>query len=487
MMPATLVRSNKARRRLTVLSTSVGLVIGLLSARGRCEGLEDEPAPATTTPATAATARVYRLPEILALTDRNHPNIWAARARLGVARGQYDEAKYLPYFQWNAAAATGIFPSVGGSVGYTQTSPLALINPTFLSGYEPFFNFQLNILLPLYTFGKITSGLEAAEANVRVNEWDVEKFRQLARMDARRAYFGVLFARDARYLAKEVVKKLDKAIEGMTNRLDKGDTSVEEADKFRMQLYRDETLSRAADADRGESYAMAALRFLTGVQTGFDVPDEPLKKPDTPLAPIVRYLSAARLFRPEVNMARAGIEARKAELALQRARFFPDIGVQLSASYFVAPSVVAQSNIFAANNVNFFGYGFAIGARWSLDLPTNAARVAQSESRLEETRALERLARGGIGGEVEYAYASAVEARTREEHWDDAEHKARQWIAGVESAIDLGTKDERALVEPLRLYVYAKFEHERALNDLNINMSELARVSGWDTAAPSGG
>jgi multidrug efflux system outer membrane protein len=428
---------------------------------------------------------IYSLAECLALADRNNPSNWAARARTAAARGQLDEARYLPYFQWSASATAGVLPNIAGSILYTQFSPTA-INPTFITGYAPFFALRIDMTLPLYTFGKISAGLDAATANVRLNEWDAEKFRQLSRMDVRRAYFGVLYARDARYLAHEVVKKLDKAIEGISERLDKGEKDVEETDRFRLQLYRDETLARAAEADRGESYALAALRFLTGVQRDFDVPDVPLKKPDVPLVSVVRYLAAARLFRPEVNMARAGVQARRAELKLQRARFFPDIGLGLNATYSVAPSVVAQNNFFAANNFNFFGYGIAVGARWSLDFPTNAARVAQSESHLEETRALERLALGGIGVEVENAYASALEARTREEHWDHAEHRARQWIATVESEIDLGTKDERALIEPLRAYVGTRLEHIRALNDLNVNMSELARVSGWDAAAPSG-
>jgi len=467
--------------RTRFLFVAVAAAVASVASSARADDDDDTQAVEVRAP-----HRTYTLAECLALADRNHPNIWAARARLGVARGQLEEAKYLPYFQWYLNASAGVLPSIGGSSLYTQSSYYSINPSNFASGYEPFFNLNISILLPIYTFGKISSGLDLAEANVRVNEWDTEKYRQLVRMDVRRAYYGVMYARDARYLAKEIVKKLDKAIDGISQRLDKGEKDVEETDRFRLQMYRDETLARAADADRGETYGLSALRFMTGVQTGFDLPDEPIKKPDMPLAPVVRYLGAARLFRPEVNMARAGVQARLAELRLQRARYFPDIGLALNAAYSVAPSVVAQNSIFAANNFNYFGYGAALGLRWSLDIPTNAARVQQSESRLEEVRALERLALGGIGVEVENAYATALEARTREAHWDDAEHRARQWIATIESAIDLGTKDERALMEPLRAYVFARLEHLRAISDLNVNMSELARVSGWDSAAPSG-
>ncbi len=452
---------------------------------------DDSSAPANTAPPVNAPLppakhRTYSLAECLALADRNHPNIWAARARLGYARGQLDEARYTPWFNWSATAGTGVLPTVGGSLGYTSYNVNDLLNPSFASGYQPFFNFRIDINLPIFTFGKISSALDMAHANVRVSEWDMEKNRAAVRMDVRRAYFGVMFARDARYLSKEVIGKLDKAIASITERLDKGDTSVEEADKMRLVLYKDETLARSADADRGETYGLAALRFLTGVQKNFDIPDEPLKRPDTPIGPVVSYLAAARLFRPEVNMARAGVAARRGQLALQRARYFPDIGLNLNASYAVAPSIVGQSNAFASNNQNYFGYGFFIGARWSLDLVTNSARVEEVESQVEEARALERLALGGIGVEVEAAYAAVKEANTREQHWDHAEHKAREWIASVQSAIDLGTKDDRALIEPLRSYVYAKLEHTRALMDLNIAMSDLARVTGWDSAAPTG-
>jgi outer membrane protein TolC len=135
---------------------------------------------------------------------------------------------------------------------------------------------------------------------------------------------------------------------------------------------------------------------------------------------------------------------------------------------------------------NHFYYYAGFGVRWNLDVLPNAARVAQAEAQLEETRALERYALGGAMVEVENAHGVAVEAKLREEAWGRAEQKAKTWIATVQDSVDLGTQDERSLLEPLRLYANARLQHLTALMDLNVAMSELARVSGWDNAAPSG-
>ena len=82
--------------------------------------------------------------------------------------------------------------------------------------------------------------------------------------------------------------------------------------------------------------------------------------------------------------------------------------------------------------------------------------------------------------------STALEAKNREEAWDAAERKAKTWISSAQEAIDLGNKDERALLEPLRVYVNARVSHLYALLDYNIAMSDLARVSGWDSSAPTG-
>jgi outer membrane protein TolC len=431
----------------------------------------------------------YTLAECLALADRNFPNLWAARARLALAHAQLDEAKWTPWFQWSAQSAFGVIPPIQGTVLLPQSTNEARNISNFgnlggPNGLQPFFGFGISGVVPLYTFGKIETTRDAAEANIRVSEWDMEKWRQATRMDVRRAFFGLELARDAKYVIGDAIERLDRGINGVRDKLAKGDVNVSEVDRLRLEAYKQDVVAQSLQAPKGEAYALGALRFITGVQTAFDVVDEPLKRPDRPLVSIAQYLSAARILRPDVNMARAGIAARKALVGYNRAKLFPDFGLALGADFLSTPSATPQENAFAADPWNHFYYYVGFGVRWSLDLLPQAAREHEAESQLEETRAMERSAFGNAMYEVEKAYADALEAKGREEAWDKAEHIAKQWISLVQDRIDLGTSDERALLEPLRSYGSARVQHLTALMDYNVAMSNLALASGWDSAAP---
>jgi outer membrane protein TolC len=443
--------------------------------------------PQDNPPAATIRAHAFTLPECLALADRNFPSLWAARSRLALAHAQLDEATWVPFWQWSASSNVTILGRIEGTPAYTGTGQEGRNLNSFTTGIEPWWTVDISGVVPLYTFGKITAAKDTARANIRLNEWDLERWRQQARMDVRKAYFGVMAARDGRYILKDVVSKLDDAIRGVDEKIRSGKGNAEEVDKIRLEYYRDTALARGGEPDKGERFAMAALRFYTGVQTAFDVPDEPLKRPEVPFAPLVRYLSAARIFRPEVNMSRAGVQIRKAQVDTARANLFPDIGIGLGASYAIAPNADPQyTNVWANDPFNHFYAGGAIGLRWGLDFLPKVARIHEAESQLEEARATERLALGGIGVEVENSYGVAVEADNREHYWDLAEKKAKQWIVNLQNQIDLGTKTEKDLVEPLRAFVDARVNHVTALMDLNVALSDLARTSGWDAAAPTG-
>ena len=135
-------------------------------------------------------------------------------------------------------------------------------------------------------------------------------------------------------------------------------------------------------------------------------------------------------------MARAGVAARTAQLRLERSRYFPDVGVGLSARWSRAPLVTDQMNPFYLDNANFLRYGAAVVLRWKLDLLPQAAREAQAAAQLEEMRATERYALGGVGVEVEQAFQEAKDAERRLDAYTRAASYARQWLIKVQQGID---------------------------------------------------
>ncbi|HEU4412339.1 MAG TPA: TolC family protein, partial [Polyangiaceae bacterium] len=436
-------------------------------------------APTTTAsvaPEPAAAAGGYTLRQCLELADKNHPNILAAQARLRQMRAQLDEAHFAPYSEFTLTAGAGPAPTFRGGQIYTQDREVGLT-----SSVGMFWRAGVEGTIPIWTFGKITNLWRAAEAQVRVGEYEVRKQRNLVRQDVRKAYFGLQLSRDSQALIRDATERFDKAIASLEVRVEAGE--ADEVEVFRLKVARAEIAARSAEAEKFERIALAGLRFLTGVGARFDIPQRPLKPPKHKLGPLTNYLEAARAYRPEVNQARAGIAAREAQADLARAKMFPDLGLTLVGAYARAPEITDQLNPFVRDDANFFRYGFAFGVRWKLDFVPAAARVRASEAQLEENRQLYRYALGGSGVEVQTAYAQVIEARKKFEAYQESSKLARRWLLQVNQGLDLGTYEQRDLVEPSRQYALQRFNYLSATLDYNNAMSALALATGWDSLA----
>jgi outer membrane protein TolC len=468
------------RRKLASLLLAIGVVsvVPALPARA-----DDEPAPSVKGAEEAAKLptrrRGYTLQQCVAFAERNYPTIAQARAKASFYRAQLDEARSAPFSQWKATAGVALAPTSRGTSVYSPDTDVALKSSMGLA-----WRTTIEGAIPLFTFGKISNLIDAAENQVELGEHQVAKERNQVRLDVRKAYFGLLLARSSVDLLGEASSRLDKAIEKLAKQVEDGE--ADEFDLFKLQTYRAEVDARMAEAKRYESIALVSLAFLTGVQTGFEVSSDRLEPADHVLGPVARYLQAARIHRPEINMARAGIRAREAQASLARAKMYPDLALGMSAGWTRAPEIEDQLNPYVKDNANYVSLGFGLVMQWNLDLLPASARLDQARAQLEETRAIERMALGGVGVEVETAYAEVISATRREEAYGRAEGIAKKWLIGVQQGIDLGTEEEKALTDPAKEYAQQRFNHLNAIMDLNVAMSKLALVTGWDAIAPKG-
>jgi outer membrane protein TolC len=390
---------------------------------------------------------------------------------------QLDEAHFTPFSEFTATGGFGVAPKVYGNNIYSPNTEVSLSPQMGI-----FWRIGVEGVIPLWTFGKLTNLWHAAEAQVKVGENDVNKQKNLVRMDVRKAYFGLQLARDGSALLNEAAEKLDKAVEHLEGEVKAG--NADEIDLYKLRTFRFELEGRRSEAKRYEAIALASLRFLTGEGQGFDIPPDPLRPAKRPLGPVAQYLQAARINRPEVNMLRAGLVARQAQADLARSKYFPDIGLAVGASWSRAPLVADQLNPFIRDDANYWRYGAALAMRWQLDFLPDGARLAQANAAVEELRETERYALGGIGVEVETAYAQVVDAQKREQAYGEAQRTARRWVIAIQQGIDVGTKEDADLVDAARQWALQRYNHLSATMDLNLAWSTLALATAWDEVAP---
>ncbi len=464
----------RALRNRSIIGVAVLLVASSAAAESR--RVPDAARRFQAPGAKAAAKRTFSLSRCLELAAINYPKVASARAKLKKYEGQLSEAHSAPFSQWSVKGGVALAPTVQGTPMYSPNTDVSLSEDMGLA-------WQIGIegVIPLWTFGKITSLWDAAEAQIDVGRHEVQKERQAVKKLVYEAYFGLKLARDSQALVRDVGRRIDEHVTRLEKKVEDGDGDTIELLKLKMN--RAELVARESEATEKVAQALSALRFLTGV-SGLDIADTPLEPVEHRLAPLPRYLSAARLFRPEINMARAGVRARQAQVRLQRAKYFPDLGLGLSARYARAPEVTDQQNPFISDSANTTAYGAALVLRWNLDFLPNSARVAQVEADLEEMRATEQFALGGIAHEVETAFAAAQQAAKRMEAYSQASIYAKRWLIQVQQGIDLGTMEEEEIVDPAKEYALKRFAKMSAIYAYNMAVVQLGSVTGWEAAMP---
>jgi outer membrane protein TolC len=435
-----------------------------------------KPQPAPVPAAMPRPLPGYSLKRCLELAERNYPKIHEARAKLEVKRAQQFQAWTQPYSDFTVTGGLALVPTVRGTSVYSPDSDVALSSDMGLA-----WNIGVDGAIPLWTFGKITNLWAAADAQVRVGQHEINKEKNEVRLSVRRAYYGVQLARDALILVRDAGKRIDKYLTSLAAKVEDGEG--DEIELLKLRMYRAELEARESEAARQEAVALAGLRFLTGAGGGLDVPDQPLQRSKHSLGPLARYLSAARLYRPEINMARAGVLAREAQLKVERARYFPDLAIGLSARWSEAPGITNQTNPFVKDQANYLTYAAVLALKYKIDFLPQYARVSQAAGQLEEMRATERYALGGVGVEVETAFREAEDAARRLDAYSRAAGFAKQWLIQVQQGIDVGTFDDEDIVDPAREFALKRFSQMSATFDYNIALARLAQVTGWDAVA----
>jgi outer membrane protein TolC len=373
----------------------------------------------------------------------------------------------------SATVVTGPSPEARGSVTESHDSNRAL------SGLRPFGRVEVQVVQPLYTWGRLDAASEAARAGIDARELLVQDATSQVQFRVAQLYWGVSLARRLLAVAGDVKSALAEADEHIREALAAGDTDISPADRYRVDLFRGVVNGRTAEAQKGLELAQVGLAATLGLSAPkLRLKEAPLDPPPAELPDRDAVLAAAQRQRPDLAALGDAIQARDAEVKAEQAAAKPQFFIAGQFSYSYAPNRDVQLNPWVHDPFNDLSLGAVLGFRQDLAIPMLSARAHKA---MAERATLERQ-RAGLGRLVEVQVDGAL-AELKAAH---ARHAAAQASLGSGKALfrstgldfAAGLVDAKTIIESYSLYVESQVSAAQAAYDLVVARARLQQVTG---------
>jgi outer membrane protein TolC len=417
-------------------SLAGALLVTALTAAAPATAQAPAPPPRTAQAPTAlpAPGQKLTLPEAVEIALRLNPNMRSVQQSQVAAQTRVPQAQsaYYPRVDWRT----------GNSV------------TTALVGNQL-----------IYDFGKTGALVDEARAGVRATDAETERVREVVVFTVRQTYFGLLQANRLVRVADAQVQRADLNLRSARGFFDvgtraKSDVSRAEVDaaNARVDQIRARNLVRIAQTNLANALGLEATAQL-------EIEDiltyEPVVLDQAVL------LSDALANRPELEQAKARLDAARAQLAGAKAGYLPDLNA--------VGHVGSSSEDLEPHDV------WSVGITLSWNLFQGFFTV----NKVKETQALVEVARANYDAlelqvrlDVEQAHITVTEAAERIAATGTAVDSAQENLRLAQGRYDAGVGTILDLTEAQLSLTQAEADQVRALTDYRVGLAALDRAVG---------
>jgi len=378
-------------------------------------------------------------------------------------------------------AEGGFFRNQGGDNNTCITPPCTLNNTRGdWNGVSDWTHLDFALIKPLYTFGKIERYGEAAKGNVELKQGELKQTRGDTIYETKRAYFGYLAARDIRIFLEDLQERLDREIAGAERKLKDETGEVKQSELYSMQSTKGLLAKYANQARAIEKISLDGLKVLIGVSLKSDlkVAEERIEPVAFPQLELADLQARAMQDRPEILQLQAGLRARRALVAAKKADRMPDVYAGVIGQFNYASQRERLDNPYLFDPFNGGGLTPVVGVKWDTVFDAANARVDQAQAELEALNHKQAFAALGVPFEVGEAYAHAQANYDSQRQLREGAAAARRWLVASLADFAAGMETADKMVEALKNYVFTQTEYVRTINDYNMNVAQLARLTG---------
>ena len=385
---------------------------------------------------------------------------------------------------------TGVVPGaklVDGTPS-TQNFPIAQGTNRGLSDLGPFARVEINLIQPLYTFGRLSDARDAARAGLSAQEFLVQDKVNSVRQQTLQLVMAATLTRRLLVIVADVETALKEVDAKMVKSLKDDDGEVSTDDHYRLELFKSELLQRKADATRGQRLARAALAILIQIpEADLELKEDPFPDPANIEAPdILTVRAEAEQDRPDIRALDKAIEAQRAAAHAAWAEQWPQFFLAGQFAYSKAPGRDEITNPYVGDYFNAFTISGALGFRQNLSFFVLKAKEQKANAELNTLLQQRLAASRGVDLQVEQAHADLVAAIAKRKAAHAALAAGKSWFrsAGLNFAIGVG--DAKGVVDAYSGYAKSQLDDAQATYDVLVAQGRLNQVLGrGDAAGPA--
>ncbi len=370
----------------------------------------------------------------------------------------------------------------------------------------PFVREDLNVVVPVYTFGRVSTAKELAELGIENSKLVNEKQRLDIIFETKRAYYSLRLANAFQEMLEEGEELIEEQLEEMQDARDFGEADFDIKDLRKLQIFSAEVDSRVVDNARLASIAQAGLRFLADIDDDVQIQVPKLDDLDTP--PELRdrgyYVDQALRHHPEINQLDKAVEARRLEHQLEKAGWYPNLAFAFSMGLAWSTEETALQDIcrrdasgdcnevgdlFAepyGDPLNGFSVRIGLALRWNIDPFQQHADVEKKDSQRRQIIAQRQRARNALKLEVTRRYREAADAREKIDIDQRRLNAAVRWRNQFGLSAQTAGGDMSEAIDPLKAFYEARARYLETVYDYLIARAELARTVGAPGLGPDG-
>ena len=433
----------------------------------------------STLPAGAETINLQQAVEMSLAAD---PRIKEREQVVEAARGMLQEVQGNAGWRVSANAFIGLAPEVEG--GFYQNGAFSGTTPRTdgdeINGLSDWTHLDFALIKPLYTFGKIQRYGEAAQGNVDLKRSELKQTRGDTVYDTKRAYFGYLTARDLRVFLEDMQRRLNEAIGSVERNLEEETGESRQSDLYALQTAKGMLSKYVHQARAVEKISLDGLKVLTGtgLKADLTVAEARVEPVPFPQIDLAEFQSRALQERPEMQQLEAGLRARRALVAAKKADRMPDVYAGVIGQFNYASQRDRLDNPYITDRFNGGGLTPVVGVKWDSVFGATSARVNQAQAELEALNHKKAFAVAGIPFEVGEAYANARANHDAQRDLAEGAAAARRWMVAALADFSAGLESADEVADAIKNYALAQTEYLRTINDYNMNVAQLARLTG---------